>query len=67
VSIVIRPADPTETALFRADLAIEVLVRGLRLVAATVEHSPDPRVVRSIALAALRDASRFVELPEVER
>jgi hypothetical protein len=59
----------TNTPILRTELAIETLVRGLRQVVATVEHAPDPRVVRSIALQALRDASRFVELPpsEVER
>ena len=54
------------TPLRREELAIEVLVRGLTTIAATAEHASDPRVMRSIALQALRDANRFVDLPAPE-
>jgi hypothetical protein len=50
----------------REQLAILELVRGLRSVAATAEHAPDCRALRALALGALRNASVWIELPEVE-
>jgi hypothetical protein len=51
------------TPVQRLELAIEVLVRALSTIAGTAEHTSDPRVMRSIALQALRDADRIVDLP----
>ncbi len=44
-------------------LAIEFLTAGLRAVIWAADGSADPRHFRAIALAALRDASRWAELP----
>jgi hypothetical protein len=47
----------------REQIALDLLVLGLRTIATTAETASDPRLFRTIALQTLKEASRFVDLP----
>jgi hypothetical protein len=64
----IRPADRDVVApLRREELAIEVLVAGLTAIVRDAGAGCDPRHLRLLALQALREASTWILLPEIDR